>query len=351
MITSTALRYPAFRLVRADTDLPSRQYTTDVSWRPVPFSSTIDVARVAEEFERGATIVLQALHLHHAPVARFARELEQDLAQAVQVNAYYTPRAAQGLPVHHDTHDVICLQVAGAKRWLVYEPALELPLKDQRYRPELGKPGEPVFDATLGPGDTLYLPRGWLHEALTSESDSLHLTVGLSPYTWFEAVKSALEECAGELAYRRTVPERGQTDEDLLALLEERLRPEEVRRRRRDRLIRTRRPILDDQFEQVRALERLTSDTPVERRPTVVAALTETGVVFEGREVVVPEHAREELEGLFHASGPVAARELSGNLDVDGRLVLVRRLVREGFLRVADPRRDEGAPPRTGAGA
>jgi ribosomal protein L16 Arg81 hydroxylase len=351
LITSTGLRYPAFRLVRADADLASREYTSDVSWRPVPFSATIDVARVAEEFEHGATIVLQGLHLHHAPLARFARELEQDLGHSAQVNAYYTPRAAQGLPVHHDTHDVVCLQVAGEKRWLVYEPALELPLKGQRYRPELGGPSEPVLDVTLGPGDTLYLPRGWLHQALTSESDSLHLTVGLSTYTWFDAVKSALEDCAGELAYRRSVTEDGQMDDDLMALLDERLRPQEVTRRRRDRLARTRRPILDDQLEQVRLLDRLTSDTPVERRPTVIAALTATGIVFEGREVVVPEHAREELESLFHASAPVAPRDLPGRLDDDGRLVLVRRLVREGFLRAADLRRGDGSSPRTGAGA
>jgi bifunctional lysine-specific demethylase and histidyl-hydroxylase MINA len=351
LITSTGLRYPAFRLVRADADLAKREYTTDVSWRPVPFSATIDVTRVAEEFERGATIVLQGLHLHHAPLARFARELEQELGQPVQVNAYYTPRAAQGLPVHHDTHDVMCLQVAGEKRWLVYEPALELPLKEQRYRPEHGEPSEPVLDVTLGPGDTLYLPRGWLHQALTSDNDSLHLTVGLSPYTWFDAVKSALEECAGEVAYRRSVPDDGQTDDDLLAALEERLHPDEVTRRRRDRLARTRRPILDDQLEQVRALERLTRDTLVERRPTVIATLTDTGIVFEGREVTVPEHAREELESLFRASAPVAPRDLPGRLDDEGRLVLVRRLVREGFLRAVDPGQGDGSSPRIGGGA
>jgi ribosomal protein L16 Arg81 hydroxylase len=351
LVTSTGLRYPAFRLVKAGEDLHVSEYTADLSWRPVPLTATIDVARVAEEFERGATIVIQALHLHHAPLARFARELEQELGEAVQVNAYYTPRAAQGLPVHHDTHDVFCLQVAGQKRWLVYEPALELPLKDQRYGRELGEPGEPVLDVTLGPGDTLYLPRGWLHEALTSDSDSLHLTVGVTAYTWLDALKAALEDCRDDIAFRRSVSEGEDMIDDLLELLEERLHPDEVTRRKRDRFVRSRRSILDDQIEQVAWLDRLTVDTLVERRDTVIAELTGPTLIFEGKEIVVPEHARDELEHLFEASAPVAPRDLPGALDDEGRLVLVRRLVREGFLRVADARRHDGAPPRSGADA
>ena len=63
-----------------------------------------------------------------------AGELEAFLGHPAQANAYFTPRGSQGLPVHHDTHEVFSLQVAGEKRWLVYEPALELPLKDQRYQ-------------------------------------------------------------------------------------------------------------------------------------------------------------------------------------------------------------------------
>jgi bifunctional lysine-specific demethylase and histidyl-hydroxylase NO66 len=355
LVTATGMRYPAFRLVKADEELHVRDYTTDLSWRPVPLSGTIDVARVAAEFEGGATIVLQALHLHHQPLAVFARELEQELGQPVQVNAYYTPRSAQGLPVHHDTHDVFCLQVAGEKRWLVYEPALELPLKDQRYRRELGEPGEPVLDVTLGPGDTLYLPRGWLHEAVTSEGDSFHLTVGLSAYTWIDAFKDALEECRDELAFRRSVPEEadGRRDE-LVALLEHRLRPEDVARRRRDRFVRTRRPILDGQLELMRTLDRLTLDAAVERRATVIADLHDTDglmLSFEGKEIVFPEHVRPELEHIFAASAPVVPRRLPGTLDEEGRLVLVRRLLREGFLRLADAKPRGAAPPRDDGGA
>ena len=39
--------------------IPLRDYTSDVSWRPDPFTKTIDVAAVAAAFDAGATIVLR----------------------------------------------------------------------------------------------------------------------------------------------------------------------------------------------------------------------------------------------------------------------------------------------------
>src|SRR5262249_6344807 len=138
MVTSGGLRYPGLRLVKSGEKLDVGAYTAAVSWRPVPFTAMADVPRVLEEIEGGATLVLQALHHTHPPLAAFCRDLEATLGHPAQANAYFTPRHSQGLPVHHDTHEVLCLQVSGSKRWLVYEPVLELPLRNQRYRPELG---------------------------------------------------------------------------------------------------------------------------------------------------------------------------------------------------------------------
>ncbi len=335
---SGGLRYPAFRLVKAGARLGLRDYTEDVPWRPTPFTATADVQRVLAEFAGGATIVLQGLHLHLPPVSAFCRQLEIELGQSVQANAYYTPRAAQGLPVHHDTHDVFVLQVAGEKRWLVYEPALELPLKDQRYGRELGAPGETVHDLVLGPGDTLYLPRGWLHEALTSESDSLHLTIGVNLATWIDAFRAAIDACADDVEFRRSVPLDGRMEADLLERLRERLAPEQVARRRRDRFVRTRRPIRHGQLGQLRSLADLSAETLVEQRPTVIADLDRNGeratLAFEGRTLEFPARVWEELAFAAAGDGPFCPADLPGELDGESRLVLVRRLVREGFLRV-----------------
>jgi hypothetical protein len=332
-VTSTGLRTPGFRLVKAGDTVTG--YTTDVPWRPRPFTGMADVRRVLQEFDRGATIVLQALHVTHPPLAAFARHLELELRHPVQVNAYYTPRAAQGLPVHHDTHDVFVLQVSGEKRWLVYEPVLELPLRSQRYTAELGEPGPTVLDVTLTPGDTLYLPRGWLHEALTSDTDSLHLTVGVNVITWFDAVKAALDEAGNELALRRSIDDGG-TD-DVLEALGDRLGRADVERRRAERLERRSWPDLTDGFDQLRALRELTADTRVERRD-VHALLREDGdslvLRFDGAELRMPARLRDEVEAILGAATQFTAEDLPGPLDEKGRLVLLGRLVREGLLRI-----------------
>ena len=354
LLCSSGIRYPAFRLVKAGAHLHARDYTVDLPWRPTPFTGTADVDRVIAEFDAGATIVLQGLHLGWEPLTAFCRALERDLGHPVQANAYYTPRRSQGLGVHHDTHDVLVLQVAGEKRWLVYDPVLELPLRDQRYSPELGGPGEPVHDVVLAPGDTLYLPRGWLHEALTSESDSLHLTIGVNVYSWLDAFKAALDDCADEVAFRRAVELDGTGGDGLVELLEARLGPEEVARRMRERFVRGRRPVRAGQLTQLRALDDLTGQTELERRPTAIADLRVDGDVvvleFEGKAIRFPRRVRGHVEFAATACAPFRADDLPDGLDAEGRLVLVRRLVREGLLRVRLPAAP-GDPSRRSGGA
>jgi ribosomal protein L16 Arg81 hydroxylase len=333
LVCAGGLRVPAFRLVKDGGQIAVHEYASDLAWRPQRFSDTADPDRVAAAFEAGATVVLQALHHNWLPLARFCRALEAELGHPVQANSYYTPRRAQGFAVHHDTHDVLVLQVAGEKQWLVYEPLLDLPLKHQRYSKSLGEHGPPVLEMTLRAGDTLYLPRGWLHEARTSDTDSLHITVGINNYTWIDALKAALAACEDDVEFRRTVPEHGELHTDLLERLAAHLEPEAVARRMRSHFVTTRRAVLDSQLEEVRTLDSLDADTLVERRSTVIADLDATTLVFEGKRVSFPDYVREELEFVLAAEDAFCARDLPGDLDGASRLVLLRRLIREGFAR------------------
>jgi JmjC domain len=338
-VTAGGLRHPAFRVVKEGATIGLGDYAEDIPWTPTSFSGTARVERVADEFERGATIVLQALQYQHQPLAEFCRELERELGHTAQANAYYTPASAQGFKVHHDTHDVLCLQVEGEKRWLVYAPVLELPLKHQKYTSEMGEPGELLMDITMRAGDTLYLPRGWLHQAMTSDTPSLHLTVGLNVATWRDAVRTALDEVAEEdVRFRQGVGSEAVAPEGLLDALAARLRPEAVARRQRQSFVEGRRPIRGDAFDQLRALADLDPETSVVRRESVIGDFQVDGgtarLSFEGQTLSFPARIAPEVEFVLEEDGPFTAADLPGRLDDGSRLLLMRRLVREGLLRI-----------------
>lgn len=76
---------------------------------------------------------------------------------------------AQGLAAHYDDHCVIVLQLQGSKQWLLRAPpaSQRLPLTYEPRQPVApladGAPG--VTAVAMCPGDVLYVPRGWAHQA------------------------------------------------------------------------------------------------------------------------------------------------------------------------------------------
>jgi ribosomal protein L16 Arg81 hydroxylase len=311
------------------------EYTLELPGAPVSLPDVADTGKVLTAFDAGVTIALQGLQYTHPPLARFCRSLEAELTHPVQANAYFTPPDAQGFSRHYDTHDVFSLQVVGEKRWLVFEPSLELASPGLTRRPEAVTQGEPVLDVVLRPGDTLYLPRGWVHEVFTSETLSLAVTIGVLTYAWIDALRAVVAECIEEVEFRRSVPESGEMDDDLVTMLAQHLAPAEVARRRREQFVQTRRPVLEGHLADIRKVEDVELTTPLERLPTIVADLYDTVLVFEGKTITFPEQALEALAEVTTREGAFTAAELPGLPDDESRLMFVRRLIREGFLRRA----------------
>lgn len=171
----------------------------------------VDSAKVLGQFASGATIVLQGLHRLWPPVIDFVRGMVDELGHPVQANAYITPPESRGFDPHYDVHDVFVLQVAGAKRWTVHQPVHQDPLPSQPwtdYRAAIAErvTGQPVIDTVLSAGDTLYLPRGWVHSARSTDCTSIHLTVGVAPVTRLDVVQAVVDALAGSPEFRTALP-------------------------------------------------------------------------------------------------------------------------------------------------
>ena len=167
--------------------------------------------RVLSLFAEGHTVVLQGLHRLWPPIVQFAGDLGAELGHPVQVNAYITPEGSQGFSAHYDVHDVFVLQIAGSKRWIVHPPAYPDPLRtqpwtDRRQAVVERAREEPLLDEVLVAGDTLYLPRGYIHSAEAIGGTCIHLTVGIQPYTRHALVEAMAELMAGEASLRQSLP-------------------------------------------------------------------------------------------------------------------------------------------------
>jgi hypothetical protein len=165
--------------------------------------------------------------------------------------------------------------------------------------------------------------------------------MGVNVYTWMDAFRAALDSCAREVGFRRSPG--GEDPGDLLDLLAGQLQPEDIERRRRRKLVRTRRPVLGGQLSQLRALESLDVDTVVERRATVLFDLEGATLSFEGKDLTFPDEAAEDLAFVAQSDEPFTPADLPGELDGEGRLVFVRGLVREGFLVISAAARENDA--------
>jgi bifunctional lysine-specific demethylase and histidyl-hydroxylase NO66 len=337
ILSSTTPRWPAFRLVKEGRQLDPRTYTRPGRVGGQPVDNLADPGLVYEHVHAGATIVLQSLHRFWPPLARLARDLELALTHPVQVNAYVTPPAARGLGVHHDTHDVFVLQVHGRKRWDVHQPG--------------PGPGRRLLETELAPGDCLYLPQRFPHAAWTAATASVHLTVGVVPVTWADVARRAVTAVVEDALSGEPLPVGFAADPAALtagvaAQLGElrrrldKLDPGVLAAGAADRFWSSRPPILDGQLRQLLGLEEIGQATVVRRRPGATCRLRRRGDRLEAllgdRALHMPARLAPAMREVLDRDR-LAVADLAGHLDPQSRLVLVRRLVREGLLETVDP--------------
>jgi ribosomal protein L16 Arg81 hydroxylase len=348
LITETLLRLPAFRLVKDGDPLPPEAYTQTIRIGGRPVERTVRPDRVADAFEDGATIVLQALHRQSGEIGRLCRGLELSLTHPVQANAYVTPPTARGFAVHHDTHDVFVVQTHGHKAWRVYPPIVELAGPGQPWVDSLGDPGEPLLAEELGPGDVLYIPPGFPHDAQAREEVSVHVTVGVLTYTWVDLWRAAMRKASEQREFRDPLPIGFAVDPEALATeldvrrkelhewLDEAAGPEALRELA-ERFWRTRRPVAAGRLAQLEQLDRIAAGTLVRRRPEGVFRVEVTDdratVLLGLRELRMPGYCGAALRFVAEAVDAFRPADLP-DLDDESRVVLVRRLVREGALEV-----------------
>jgi lysine-specific demethylase/histidyl-hydroxylase NO66 len=356
LLSRRGLRTPFLRVANQGTVLPTAGYTGSGGAGAEITDQVVD-DKVLQLYADGATLVLQGLHRIWPPLIDFARRLGAELAQPLQVNAYLTPPGNRGFATHYDTHDVFVLQVDGHKRWRIHEPVLRDPLERQPWgghADEVGAvaEGEAFLDVVLGPGDALYLPRGWLHGAEAQGHRSLHVTVGVRALTRYALVEELLGLAAQDGRLRATLPygidvaDADALEPDLTETVEA-LRdwlltadPAQVADRLRDRVWPAARPAPIRPLAQLDAVQALTANHRITGRDGLRWQLTTDGpdhvaLRLVDRTVRFPAFCAPAVRAVL-SGGALRVGDLPELDDDADRLVLARRLLQEALAVPAD---------------
>lgn len=191
LVSTTLSMSPWIRFVSNKTELGAEYY-----FSPAPLGVLLpDREKIAERFKRGDTIVLNFLEYRWDPVKKLCCDLGKSFNLSASANMYLTPASAQGFQAHRDQEEIFILQIEGEKLWRFYDYPLEYPLPGHDKSPFYKIDRTPIIEVVLKPGDCVYIPRGYVHEALTTNKHSLHLTVSIRGRSWVELLhKMALDE-------------------------------------------------------------------------------------------------------------------------------------------------------------
>ncbi len=348
VVTTMGLSVPEVNVVQANASITPEDFAYE--------SGFVDAVRVNQLFADGATIIMSNLQERLPTLARFCRALENVFSSRIQTNIYLTPAHSQGFRAHYDNHDVLVLQVEGTKEWRIYDHPVELPLNTQAFDPHAVPIGEQTDSFILEPGDMCYVPRGLTHDAVATDQTSLHITTGLMTRTWADLVTEAVVAAAHkDPAFRASLPpghaggdfdaagglaKMEETFADLLKRLQDQASLPELVEDIRSEFIGNRVPRVPGQMRQLARLAELTASSDVGAQPQLIFQLADrtdaegnpvVQVSCQGAEIFLPAHTKPALEVCL-AEPRFTVRDLPGDLDEDGKLVLVKRLIREGLM-------------------
>jgi hypothetical protein len=319
---------------------------------PIGPDGRLDIDRIRRYFAEGYTIIVNGVEDFAPRVASLIQAMQECMSFRVEANAYLTPPAAQGFKPHYDTHDVIVAHIAGEKLWRVYGPETACPLTELTNGDPFRRERLPAQEQLrLRPGDVLYIPRGWIHEAESVGGSALHITLGIHVTAGRDLVQAAVDAlCRVHAEFRQPLPMgflRRPVDvgglSELLVRLTDLMRAdgsaEEAIGAIEDGLIRRGRTGGDGQLvASVDELKHLTLDTRLDRRRHLHARLvaTESGVGLQFSQSLLqgPPNYRAAMEFVLGTDRPFLIKDLPG-LDAERQIAFAQSLLRDGLVRLS----------------
>lgn len=351
-INSFIFTPPEFRMAKEGVITPKNLYADSNNKRKTE-EEYINFAKVLALYADGSTMIFESLHEKLKGLGDFCQQMELTFQNNVQSNIYLTPPGSKGFARHFDTHEVFVLQISGTKEWIIYDnPPIELPVRQHSHTPfkEFEYPVKERF--VLKPGESVYIPRGYMHEAKSNTDLSLHVTFGLVTYNFKDFLEDLLNDAQlTNVFLRNSIPleilkgERPAADlvksfaSNLSSINNEQMIAN-LLEKRKNYFLSTRVPRIEKGLSSIDSLSAITSETQLIRVEHLPYLIEESGdkvnlKVF-NKTLSFPAAIKPYLEFICESDG-FTTDDLGDNLSESSKKVLVEKLIKESIIQIAKP--------------
>jgi hypothetical protein len=174
-----------------------------------------DAARLLKLYSQGYTVRIGNLQRIIPAMARASRAIQQETGYSNYVHAFLTPPGNQGLRHHWDQQMAVIAQLSGVKRWHLWSPPVQAPMREYNESWRVWKDtyvqdweaAGPDIEIDLQPGESLLLPRGWVHNPYVTPADhpSVHLTFAIRERTPFWLAEQLTATALDDPCFRRVL--------------------------------------------------------------------------------------------------------------------------------------------------
>ena len=202
----------SLQLVLDGKPIPAEQYCIRATGRDANAQLMQPVTeRVREWVAKGASIVMNDVDSLTPGLAAVSHAIESAGLGKAQANVYISWQSHKAFHAHYDTHDVWAVQVEGEKYWNIWEGRAEWPISHPLFRSQ----GQEHHEQAKGklrakilmkPGDLLYLPRGWYHDALAEAPASVHVAYGAHAPNGMDVLTILMERVLYDVPFRQPLP-------------------------------------------------------------------------------------------------------------------------------------------------
>ncbi|MDO9076703.1 MAG: cupin domain-containing protein [Brevundimonas sp.] len=175
----------SLKLVFNGQPIPAGQYCIETQSQSGP-TVRPSPAKVQTLLAMGASLIAGDVQELTPELRGLSHRLARDFAGLVGANVYCSFGGVQAFDSHFDLHHVFAVQLEGEKTWRLYENRADAPVsfpvdeaESRRWFAQTR--GKLMTEIRMRPGDVLYLPRGWYHDAMATEGASLHVTFSVTP--------------------------------------------------------------------------------------------------------------------------------------------------------------------------